>query len=441
VDVRPRAAADAADRAARVHERVPAGRGNLSAARRTVSLAHARRLALHAQGLAAARTGPRPDRGHARGPDAVAAVAQRIGCLQLDPVRVVARSPLLVLFARLGPLRDEALERAAYEHRALFDAWAHEASLVATADLPLHRWAMRTWLHAPTTRAERARAFLQANAAFCDELLDELRERGPLRARDFEDRSAEPWRHGWWTDEVSARQTIGRLLDLLWITGRVGVARRLAGERVWDVFERCLPDGALAATAAADLDDATAEREAALRAVRMLGVARAGHVRAHFLRRRYRRLPATLAELVAAGRLEPLTVAGLRGEWFAVPEDLERLPDLAPATRTSALSPFDNLLCDRARTAELFGFEHRLEIYVPPARRRWGYYVLPILHRERLVARADMALDRDAEVLRVQALYREPGVRRTPTLDRAVTRALERLAAWRGARGVQISER
>jgi uncharacterized protein YcaQ len=437
VDVRPRAAADAADRAARVHERVPAGRGNLSAARRTVSLAHARRLALHAQGLAAARTGPRPDRGHARGPDAVAAVAQRIGCLQLDPVRVVARSPLLVLFARLGPLRDEALERAAYEHRALFDAWAHEASLVATADLPLHRWAMRTWLHAPTTRAERARAFLQANAAFCDELLDELRERGPLRARDFEDRSAEPWRHGWWTDEVSARQTIGRMLHLLWMCGRIGVAGRIGGtERRWDVFERCLPDGVAAGAADADLDDAAAEREAALRAVRMLGVARAGHVRAHFLRRRYAQLPATLARLVADGRLERVAVAGLRGEWFATGEDLERLPELAPGSRTTALSPFDNLLCDRARTAELFGFDHRLEIYVPAPQRRWGYYVLPILHRERLVARADLALDRAAGVLRVLALYREDDVRRTPALDRAVMQALERLAAWRAASGV-----
>ncbi len=365
----------------------------------------------------------------------MAAVTQRIGCLQLDPVSAVARSPLLVLFARLGPLRDAALHRAAYEQRALFDAWAHEASLVATADLPLHRWAMRTWLGSRTRRAERARTFLQANAGFADELVEELHARGPLRARELEDRSAEPWRHGWWTDEVSGRQTIARLLDLMWITGRVGVAQRSAGERVWDVFERCLPAGAEAA--AADLDDAAAEREAALRATRMLGVARAGHVRAHFLRRRYRRLPATLAELVAAGRLETVTVAGLRGEWLAAPADLERLPDLPPGARTIALSPFDNLLCDRARTAELFGFEHRLEIYVPPAQRRWGYYVLPILHRERLVARADLALDRNAGVLRVLALHHETGLRRTPALTRAIARALERLAAWRGANGVQ----
>ncbi|MDQ3677443.1 MAG: winged helix DNA-binding domain-containing protein, partial [Actinomycetota bacterium] len=195
---------------------------------------------------------------------------QRIGCLQLDPVSAVARSPLLVLFARLGAVRETALEQAAYERRALFDAWAHEASLVATADLPLHRWAMRTFLDAPTTRAARARAFLDANAAFCEELVTELRERGPLRARDLEDRSAEPWRHGWWTDEVSGRQTIARLLDILWVTGRIGIARRIAGERVWDVFERCLPDGA----PSADLADDEAERAAVLRAVRMLGVAR-----------------------------------------------------------------------------------------------------------------------------------------------------------------------
>ena len=364
-------------------------------------------------------------------------MAQRIGCLQLDPVSAVARSPLLVLFARLGPLRDAALEEAAYEQRRLFDAWAHEASLVATADLPLHRWAMRTWLHAPSPSAARAREFLAANAAFADELVAELRERGPLRARDLEDRSAEPWRHGWWTDEVSARQTIGRLLHLLWMCGRIGVAGRIGGtERLWDVFERCLPAEVAAAAQSADVDDASAEREAALRSVRMLGVARAGNVRAHFLRRRYAQLPATLDALVADGRLERVAVNGLRGEWFAAVADLERLPELAPGTRTTALSPFDNLLCDRARTAELFGFEHRLEIYVPAPRRRWGYYVLPILHRERLVARADLALDRAAGVLRVLALYREDGVRRTAATDRAVLRALERLAAWRGASGV-----
>jgi hypothetical protein len=161
-------------------------------------------------------------------------------------------------------------------------------------------------------------------------------------------------------------------------------------------------------------------------------------VRAHFLRRVYRRLPETLAELTAQGALERVAVQGLRGDWYAAGEDLERLDALSPGARTVALSPFDNLLCDRARSAELFGFDHRLEIYVPAAKRRWGYYVLPILHRERLVARADAVLDRDAGLLRVKALFHEPDVARTPALERAIGRALERLAAWRGAAGVEL---
>ena len=131
--------------------------------------------------------------------------------------------------------------------------------------------------------------------------------------------------------------------------------------------------------------------------------------------------PRRSRELVAAGRLEHVAVDGLRGEWFAAPQDLEPAsPTLAPGARTTALSPFDNLLCDRARTAELFGFEHRLEIYVPAAQRRWGYYVLPILHRERLVARADLALDRDGRpAARARA---PPRGRRAPHARRSTAR-------------------
>ena len=178
-----------------------------------------------------------------------------------------------------------------------------------------------------------------------------------------------------------------------------------------------------------------------LRAVRMLGVARP--------RARARALPAPPLPAISAD-----TLAGLvdgrppRARWRSPASATRGSPPrrtstarrrLAPGTRTTILSPFDNLLCDRARAAELFGFDHRLEIYVPPAQRRWGYYVLPILHRERIVARADAAIDAGAGVLRVHALHREPGVRRSPALDRAVARALERLAAWRGAGEVTIA--
>lgn len=382
---------------------------------------HARRLALHAQGLAAA-----PPAGQS-----VADVVARLGCLQLDPVGVVARSPLLVLRARLrGGSHDahaRALDRAAYRERTLFDYWAHEASLCHVDDLPLHRWAMRTF----TERLSAARAhrshWLAGNAEFADHLVDDLRARGPVRARELEDRSAAAWQWGHWTDEVSSRQTIARMLDLLWMTGRVGVGARAGIERLWDAFEDCVPEGALAATDAEPLEQTEVVRRAALRAVTMLGVARAPHITAHFTRRRYPGLPDALDRLERAGALERVGVEGLRGEWWARPDDLEGASSLEPGSRTLALSPFDNLICDRARASELFGFDHRLEIYVPGPKRRWGYYVLPILHGERFVARADLRMEEG--VLRVLALHREPG-RAAP---RAIDRALRSLARWRGA--------
>ena len=395
---------------------------------RTLPIEIARRLALHAQGLAeppAAGTG-------------VADVVERVGCLQLDPVGVVARSPLLVLRARLNggnhDSHERALQRAAYRDRLLFDYWCHEASLCHVADLPVHRWAMRTWLDRLTPARQPVRRWLEANAEFAELTIADLAANGPLRARQLEDHSAEAWEHGHWTDEVSSRQTIARLLDKLWMQGRIGVGDRVGIERSWDVFDRCLPPGALAAADAEPLGAEEAVDRAVLRAVGMLGVARAPHIAAHFTRRRYPGLggagEGALGRLERRGELERVRVAGLRGEWWGRPAGLESADRLAPGRRTLALSPFDNLLCDRARTAELFGFDHRLEIYVPKPKRQWGYYVLPILHRERLIARADLRIDGKTDrFLRVLATHEEPG-RRAPG---AIRRALDSLASWRGA--------
>jgi uncharacterized protein YcaQ len=394
---------------------------------RTLSVATARRLALHAQGLAEP---PAPG-------TAVGDVVERIGCLQLDPVGVVARSPLLVLRARLNggnhDSQERALHRAAYRERLLFDYWCHEASLCHVADLPLHRWAMRTHLDRLTPARQPVRRWLEANAGFVERTISDLAANGPLRARQLEDHSSESWERGHWTDEVSSRQTIARLLDQLWMQGQVGVGDRVGIERRWDLFERCLPPGALVAVDAEPLGEAAAVDRAVLRAVGMLGVARAPHIAAHFTRRRYPGLggpgKGAIGRLERRGELERVRVEGMRGEWWGLPPDLERSDRLAPGRRTLALSPFDNLLCDRGRTAELFGFDHRLEIYVPEAKRRWGYYVLPILHRERLIARADLRIDGTTDrFLRVLAVHEEPG-RRAPA---AIRRALDSLARWRG---------
>ena len=385
-----------------------------------LTVEQARRLALHAQGLAVP-PGPR---------GTVEEVVARIGCLQLDPVGVVARSPLLVLRSRLrgGTHRSHAraLEQAAYGERRLFEYWCHEASLCHVDDLTLHRWAMRTYLQRLSPARAAVREWLAGNAGFAD---------GPLRARELEDRSDAAWEWGHWTDEVSSRQNIARMLDRLWMQGLVGIAERTGIERRWDLMQRCLSPGDLAVADAEPLDQEAVVRRATLRAVGMLGVARAPHIATHFTRRRYPGLggagAGALGDLERSGELKRVRVAGLRGDWWALPQELESLPALEPGRRTLALSPFDNLLCDRSRTAELFGFDHRLEIYVPAAKRRWGYYVLPILHGERIVARADLRLDRDGPtpVLRALALHHEPGRRASG----AVTRALESLARWRDA--------
>ncbi len=386
-------------------------------------------MALHAQGLAL------PPAGGSTVDDVVA----RLGCLQLDPVGVVARSPLLVLRARMvggtHESHERALARAAYRDRRLFDYWCHEASICHIDDLPLHRWAMRTYLDRLSPARAVVREWMEGNAAFADHTVEALRAAGPLRARELEDRADVDWEHGHWTDEVSSRQNIARMLDRLWMMGRIGIADRIGIERRWDVIDRCVPDGALASIDAEPLTEEEIVRRAILRSVGMLGVARAPHIAAHFTRRRYPGMGGPgeghIGELERSGELTRVAVSGLRGDWWARPADLEGVTTLETGRRTVALSPFDNLLCDRARAAELFGFDHRLEIYVPAGKRRWGYYVLPVLHGERLVARADVRVDREGEapVLRVLAVHHEPG-RRAP---RAVERALASLASWRGA--------
>jgi uncharacterized protein len=366
-------------------------------------------MALHAQGLAT------PPKAGA----SVGEVVRRIGCLQLDPVAAVARSPLLVLNARMrGGANERALDHAAYRQRVLFDYWAHEASLCHINDLALHRWQMRRWLSLPRRRPYAD--FLERNAGFTEDLLAEIRERGPLRAQDIEEREIHHWRHGHWTADITWRQTIARLLDALWLSGQIGVHSRDGLTRTWHVLEKCLPAGAL--DAVRELSDHDATRVGLRRSLCMLGVAKPGHIRKHFVRDRYPHLEEVLA---TEPDIEAVEVEGARGTWFCLAESLAA--DLEPGRRTIALSPFDNLIADRARTAELFGLDHRLEIYVPPAKRIWGYYVLPILHGERFIARADLRVEDGA--MRVLSLHSEPG-RPAPA---AVKRALEQLAGWRRA--------
>jgi uncharacterized protein len=392
-----------------------------------VPLTAARRLAVAAQRLDGPAPRRRPDR------EEILDVCRALRCLQLDPTSAVARSHLLVVFSRLGPYDVGLLEGLAYEDRALFEYWAHEASLVLAEDLPLHRWEMRNWPRGDGAWHRRSQEWWDLNRDFRTYLVDRLRADGPLPMRELEDRAVTPWLSGGW----SHQRSVSRMLDLMWVRGQVGVATRERGQRVWDLMERCLPPDA----PTGDPSDAEVTRRAALLALRSLGVARAPHIRAHFTRGRYPELPEVLADLQAEGEIVPVEIDGSKGGWWMRAEDVETIEALADGAwrpRTALLSPFDNLICDRARAEELFGFVHRLEIYTPKQKRVWGYFVLPILHGDRLIGRADLAIDRKAGRLVAHAVHREPDAPRGKAIGRAVRRELERLAAWQGATDIEL---
>ncbi len=248
------------------------------------------------------------------------------------------------------------------------------------------------------------RAWLETNDAFRLYVLEELRTRGPLRSRDLEDRSARGWRSRGWTNQRNVTQ----MLDYLSGQGRIAIAGRSSNERIWDLAERVLP------TDSPSISFEEARRIRARRRLRSLGVVRAGS-----------------RNEVEDDGIEA-RIDGVRGRWRVEPELLDRPFE----GRTALLSPFDRLVYDRSVAEALFDFEYRLEIYVPVPKRRWGYYVLPVLHGDRLVARVDARRDPDANVLRVPALHLQPGAT-LADLD-ATNTELADLAAWLHLGGVEV---
>lgn len=375
----------------------------------------ARRLAIDAQVLGAERR--TPDR---RG---ILATVDQVIWLQLDPTSAVARSHFLVLWSRLGRYQPEDVARLIYRDQRLFE-W--RAFVYPTRHLPLYRLAMR---RNPKRWPSVAR-WLRANQALQRQVLTRLRREGPLPTSAFDGREAISWRSTGWTNERNASQ----MLEFLSSFGRVLVAGRTGQERLWDLTERCVPAKALVSTAT----PTALIRDGTVRAIRSLGVATPMQIQ--------NMLPWSIRDLVTkmivslerSGELVPVRIAAdggaIKGRWLVHAVDAEKLGELERgwSGRTTMLSPFDTLIRDRARTEALFGMRYRIEIYVPAAKRQYGYFAMPILHEDELIGRIDPRVDREKDTLIVNRVRLEPGVKLDKRTGRAVARTLDDLARFTG---------
>ena len=350
-----------------------------------LSQTQARRIAIRAQLLDA----PRPQN--------LLAVVERLTLLQVDPTAAVAPNADLVLWSRLGSsYRPEQLKRALEHDRTLFE---FNALVRPMGDVGLYLAGAGGQRGHP-----RVLAWLKDNDRFRRDVLGLLQRSGPLASREIPDTCAVPWASTGWTNDRNVTQ----MLEFLQGRGEVAISGRVGRERLWDLPERVY----LAGVEIPSVEEA--ERIKNERRLAALGIARA----------KARAMPMEPVHVGEAG--EPAAVDGVKGEWRVDPRYL----DGAFKGRTALLSPFDRLVHDRVRAEELFDFEYTLEMYKPAAKRRWGYFALPILHGDRLVGKLDAIADRKASVLRVHAIHEDVSFSRATTA--AVRKEIDDLAAWLG---------
>jgi hypothetical protein len=379
-----------------------------------LSAHQARLVHLHAQGLLA-----RPRR-RARKADVLAAI-ERMRVLQIDTISVVARSPYFVLFSRLGAYRAPWLE-ALLDEGAIFECWAHEACFAPSADYALHRrHSLERLGHWSMKSAERNR---REHKAEMDATLARIRADGGLKSSDFE--STEKRTGGWWgwKDEK-------RWLEALFALGELMIARRENFQRVYDLSERVLAK--MKAGRSPPLSLEAMRREFIVGGVRALGITQARWI-ADYFRIGRRIKDADLDGFVERGELSRVEVDGWKAPGYVHSDHRDACLAAARgrlrATRTTLLSPFDPVIWDRERVSAMFGFDYRIEVYVPAPKRIWGYYVLPILHRGRLIGRLDAKAHRAEGKFEVRALYLEDGVVEDDALADAVAGAIGECAEW-----------
>jgi uncharacterized protein len=383
----------------------------------TLSASQARRIALRAQGFGQPRSQAEATKRDLR------RTIERLGVLQIDSVNVLARAHLLPPFSRLGRYRTEDLHALAYggRKRALFEYWGHEASLLPVGLQPLFRWRMERAAQGKGIYQQLAR-FGRERRDFIAEVRREIADRGALSSGELTHRHKGT--SGWWGWSDSKRA-----LEWLFWAGEVTTAtRRGTFERVYDLPERVLPKSVIDAPTPSDAD---AQRDLLRIAARALGVASERALRDYF-RLNPADAKARIAELVDADELRPVAVEGWRVAGLLHSE--AKIPRRIEAR--ALLAPFDPLIWQRERAEALFGVRIRLELYTPREKRSFGYYVLPFLLGDRIVARVDLKADRARSVLRVPASHMEQGIE-PGTIAGALAEELRLMAAWLGLEKVE----
>ncbi len=375
-------------------------------------------MLLGAQGLASA-----PERATK---DDVRETIRRMGVLQIDSISVVARSPYLVLWSRLGSYEPRWLDELLAEG-ALFEYWSHAACFIPIEDYGLYRRLM-------LEGGEKTRSWMQAHHEEIQHVMERISKNGPVRSAEFA--RAEGRAGGWWEWKPEKRA-----LEHLFAAGELMISRRENFHRVYDLRERVLANALPGWEDALAPNEQEVRRALALKAVRALGVAVVRWVPDYF-RTPKKGVGVLLEELADEGSLVRATIEDFDEPAYVHPDNARMTEKilsgrLQPSV-TTLLSPFDPVIWDRPRASELFGFDYKIEVYTPAARRRYGYYSLPILHDSALVGRLDAKAHRKQKTFEVKAIHLEPGVPVSDGLVAGIAGALRGCAQWHGTPQVLV---
>jgi hypothetical protein len=359
-------------------------------------------------------------------------IVKDLGCIQIDPINILAPSHHLVIWSRLGPFNLQDLEELLWEEHQLFEDWGHCTSIVPTEDYPIFFQMKREW-KAPAKYQE----WIKQNQSLRRHILSEITKHGPLPTNHFQDKAKVDWPSSGWT----SGRNVAQMLTYLWVKGKIMVARREGNTKFWDLTDRVLPPW----TPKTHLTSKGVRLLIAQKALQALGVAQPSHLRYYYIRGVPKNIDQILAKLEEESLVEKVEIQDpeqkvkVRGRWYIHRDQIPLIEELSDDKWTNwmrFLSPFDNLISERKRIEQLFHFRYRLEIYVPQNKRQYGPYTLPILYGDRFIGRLDAKLNRKTMKLEIIAIHPELTETQSGEIGDAIHTTINNLAIFLNAESI-----